>query len=188
MTDKVVNWEGRIRFPISSQKARPAWEQEALQAGLEKGVGAMNQLRFQCRIAQDGQEFFKSIDINGVSYTMNPKSKAQFGRSNSSGLPYLSVGLIEEGTGTRYHLHWEGDAVPLKLQQSAVSHDEGRAVKAATVLLDLSRATVTRKAQKVQARRDRNKDADGVRYDKRKREFHRLCRDDIPTKNERSRG
>ncbi|GLU88892.1 hypothetical protein [Agromyces sp. NBRC 114283] len=144
MNTDIKNLSGYVRVRIKPQEARPRWMQKALQKALEGGQGAPNELRFACRIAQDVNDTFESVELgDGTKLTLNPKGKAQFGR-NAKGHPYLTVGVIWSENGAPYRLHWEAEGVPLKMQQVAVKHDEGRKVGATTVALKFSDAVVAR--------------------------------------------
>lgn len=177
--EKVIRFEGFIPFPIKGQEARNKWEQQALQRGIENGMGASQQLRFVCRIATDANEVFSILETSEGVFMLNPKSKAQFGR-NANGNAYLTVGLVGE-TGERYRLQWEGDAVPSKMKEVAVKHDEGKKVRAVTVRLDLSKAQVWKLGETAPRKRTRNDvTADGKPYPRPQRRNHdRLCSADL---------
>lgn len=177
--DRIVHWKGIVKVPVDAQERRPAWEQRALQAALMGGEGALKQLRYVCRIAQDANRAFKSLRlVDGSTFFLDSGNKAQFGR-NHAGLAFLTLGLIEGETGEKYRLKWEGDAVPLKMQEIAVQHDEGRAVRACTLALDVARATVTHKGTRTGQPSGSYRDGDGNPYPKRSYRSNRLCRDDL---------
>jgi hypothetical protein len=134
---------GHVDVQIKGQEARPKWERKLLSEALTNGHGASNELRFACRIAQDADAAFEEIELeDGTKLTLNPKGKAQFGR-NKQGQPFLTVGVIWSGNGQSYRLQWVGDKVPLKMQQVAVAHDEGRKVSSTRVRLKLDAASFT---------------------------------------------
>lgn len=136
-TKTPIPLSGAIKVKVQGQPARPKWEQEALSRALKDGMGAINGLRFQCRIAQDANEAFaKSLQH---PFVPNPRSKAQFGR-NSAGLAFLTVGITNIESGVNIQLHWEGDSIPRSMVEVAVKHDEGRRVGAKTISLDLAKA------------------------------------------------
>lgn len=142
MTD-ITSLAGIVRFSIKGQEARPAWERKMLANALNNGQGAPNDLRFQCRIAQDARENFESIQIpGGGTLSIHPKSKPQFGRDRN-GMPYLTVVLVDSRDGESYKVRWLGDAVPRKMQEVAVKHDEGKRVAAARVALRWENAEIT---------------------------------------------
>jgi hypothetical protein len=142
MTD-VFTMRGAVRFSIKGQEARPAWERKMLANALNNGQGAPNDLRFQCRIAQDARENFANIPVPGGTLSIHPKSKPQFGRTRS-GEAYLTVVLVDSRDGESYKVRWIGDAVPRKMQEVAVKHDEGRRVGATRVALRWEDAEITR--------------------------------------------
>lgn len=142
MTD-ITNLKGTVRFHIKGQEARPAWERKMLASALNNGQGAPNDLRFQCRIAQDARENFASIPIpGGGTLSIHPKSKPQFGRDRH-GEAYLTVVLVDSRDGESYKVRWRGDAVPRKMQEVAVKHDEGKRVAATRVILRWDAAEIT---------------------------------------------
>lgn len=134
---------GTIRFSIKGQEARPTWERKALAKAISDGEGAPNDLRFQCRIAQDARENFAEIPVPGGTLSIHGKAKPQFGRT-ANGEPYLTVTLVDSRDGESYKVRWLGDAVPRKMQEAAVKHDEGRRVGAARVALRWQDAEITR--------------------------------------------
>lgn len=141
MTTPTFN--GRVRFKIAGQEALSKWAQEAIRNALESADAPPESLRFQCRIATDARENFKTIELDGgETLTLSPKGNPQFGK-NRDGHPYLTVTLVYSGDGLSYRFRWLGDAVPSKMQQVAVKHDKGQSVRATTVGLDLARAEVT---------------------------------------------
>ena len=150
---EITSLTGTIRFSIKGQEARPAWERKMLAAALDNGQGAPNDLRFQCRIAQDARENFASIPVPGGTLSVHQKSKPQFGRDRN-GNAYLTVVLVDSRDGRSYKVRWTGDAVPRKMQEVAVKHDEGRRVGATRVALRWEDAEIT-VSEKVD-RRDRH--------------------------------
>lgn len=181
----ITDMKGTVRFHIKGQEARPAWERKMLASALNNGQGAPNDLRFQCRVAQDARENFASIPVPGGTLSIHPKSKPQFGRDRN-GKAYLTVVLVDSRDGESYKVRWLGDAVPLRMQQVAVKHDEGRRVSATRVALRWQDAEIVPSERVV--RQGRN-DLDGggamrVRPDgttggKKKRAFDRLCASDL---------
>src|SRR5690606_676826 len=126
---------------VKGQEQRPKWEQAVFQKALAEGV-AENGLRFQCRIAQDANEAFKSIEIGGETWVVNERLKAQCGR-NQKGLPYLTVGIVNaQDPERRYRLTWEGDGIPAKMVEVAVKHDSGKKVAATRIDLKLQDAVI----------------------------------------------
>ena len=142
MTD-ITSLKGTVRFQVKGQEARPAWERKMLANALNNGQGAPNDLRFQCRIAQDARENFESIPVAGGKLSIHPRSKPQFGRTRN-GEAYLTVVLVDSRTGESYKVRWVGDAVPRKMQEVAVKHDEGKRVAATRVVLRWEEAQITR--------------------------------------------
>ena len=150
----ITDLTGVIRFAIKGQEARSSWERKYLAQAINGGNGAPNDLRFQCRIAQDARENFENIDLpGGGSLTIHPKSKPQFGR-DSSGRAYLTVVLVDSRDGESYKVRWLGDAVPRKMQEVAVKHDEGRRVGATRVALRWEDAEITRSEHVSRPRHD----------------------------------
>lgn len=91
---------------------------------------------------------------------------------------------MHESTGDRYRLHWEGDAVPHRMKEVAVAHDEGKKVRAVTIKLNLADAKVWKLGEKTRRNTDRrsNHDTDkyGIRYPRpRRRSHNRLCASDL---------
>lgn len=175
---------GNVVVAVKGQNARAKWEQKLMQKALDEGMGAAQELRFVCRIAQDANEAFEIIeDANGNVWTINPKAKAQFGR-NQKGLAYLTVGLINEATDERVRLTWEGDAVPSKMKEVAVKHDEGKRVGATRIRLRLEDADskIIRDRRTEEDKRVGREYARSVRSGERSstpRNHGRLCRDDL---------
>ncbi|WP_028637745.1 hypothetical protein [Nocardioides sp. URHA0032] len=130
----IAGIKGVVRFAIKGQEARPAWERKMLANALNNGQGAPNDLRFQCRIAQDARENFADISVPGGTLSVHQKSKPQFGRTRN-GEAYLTVVLVDSRDGQSYKVRWTGDAVPRKMQEVAVKHDEGKRVAATRVAL-----------------------------------------------------
>lgn len=136
-------FEGIVRFKVAGQKALPKWAQQAITNALAVQEAPPEALRFQCRIATDAKENFADVKLdNGERLALSAKGSPQFGK-NSDGLPYLTVTVIYSGDGESYRLRWIGNAVPPKMQEVAVMHDKGLAVRATTVGLDLAKAEVT---------------------------------------------
>lgn len=142
MSAHIDDLTGTIQFRVEGQAALPKWQQSILQNALRSDYSPPNALRFQCRIATDARVAFERIDLgDGESLTMHPKAKPQFGK-NDKGHAYLTTTMVYSKDGQSYRISWVGDAVPLRMKQVAVSHDEGKAVKATVVPLDLGAATV----------------------------------------------
>lgn len=135
--------DGIIRFKVAGQAAVPRWQQTMMREALEKLDSPPEALRFQCRIATDAVENLKRVELaNGETLTLHHQARPQFGK-NRSGHAYLTATMTYSGDGENYTLRWVGDAVPSKMQEIAVQHDQGRAVKPVTVALDLSKAQIT---------------------------------------------
>lgn len=150
----ITNLSGVIRFAVKGQQARESWERKLLAKVINGGVGAPNDLRYQCRIAQDARENFANIPIAGGGHlSVHPKSKPQFGR-DQSGRAYLTVVLVDSRDGESYKVRWVGDAVPRKMQEVAVKHDEGRRVGATRVALRWEDAEITRSEHTPRRRRE----------------------------------
>lgn len=114
------------------------WERTAIKNALNSAAAPPESLRFQCRIAMDAKENLAIIKLKGgETLTLHPKSRPQFGK-NRDGLAYLTATMVYSGDGGNYTLRWAGDGVPLKMQQVAVKHDKGLAVKPVTIALDLA--------------------------------------------------
>lgn len=161
------NFAGLIRFKIAGQEALSKWAQEAIKDALERSDSPPESLRFQCRIATDARSVFSRIELDdGTELTLHPKAQPQFGK-NRDGRPYLTVTLVHSKDGESYRLRWIGDAVPRKMQEVAVKHDLGRAVRAATVRLDLADAEVT-PSHKVAGRAHRSKRDTKAEYARKK--------------------
>lgn len=134
---------GLIRFKISEQEAMPSWQKIAVRNALNSASAPPEALRFQCRIAVDAQENFALIKLeSGETLTLHHRSRPQFGK-NRNGQAYLTVTMVYSGDGESYALRWVGNGVPLKMQQVAVKHDKGLAVKSVVVALHLEDAQVT---------------------------------------------
>lgn len=135
--------KGRVVVAVQGQSAQPTWMQNLLRKALNHGAGADQELRFTCRIAQDAKKAFERITTeDGEEWILNPKATPQFGR-NQRGNAYLTLGLISTDTGERIRLTWEGRAVPSKMKEIAVKHDEGRRVGATRIALPLETAKIT---------------------------------------------
>lgn len=178
MSRTPIELKGVVPFKIKGQAAKPKWEQDMLRKMLSDGEGASNQLRFVCRIATDANQNFRRVSIRRRVFVLNPKAKAQFGR-NANGYAFLTVGLIDEKTGDRYRLHWEGDNVPRKMQEVAVRHDEGKSVRPTTVKLDLEHAKVWRLNADTRERHDVDPQGAPHRRPPVKRVHSRLCSADL---------
>lgn len=184
---EVVDMEGAVRFSIKGQNARPAWERKMLAQAIDNGQGAPNDLRFQCRIAQDAREVFASVPVEGGTLSIHPRSKPQFGRTKD-GEAYLTVVLVDSRDGESYKVRWVGEAVPRKMQEVAVKHDEGKRVGAARVALRWEDAEIV-PSQHTDNRTRHDVDETGavrVRADGRtggdkvpRRCFDRLCATDL---------
>jgi hypothetical protein len=147
--------KGRVVVAVQGQTAQPAWMQNLLKKALDNGVGADQELRFTCRIAQDAKAAFARITTaDGSDWVLNPKAAPQFGR-NRHGNAYLTLGLIHEATGGRVRITWEGEGVPPKMKEVAVKHDEGRRVGATRIALNLEDAEVTELLERTEGDRNR---------------------------------
>jgi len=136
--------EGYVRFKVAGQKALPKWQQTAIRDALKKLDAPPESLRFQCRIATDAHENFKLIELaNGETLKLHYKSQPQFGKKTRTGEPYLTATFTYSGDGENYTVQWLGDAVPPKMQEVAVKHDQGLSVSPVTIALDLGKARVT---------------------------------------------
>ena len=136
-------FNGIVRFKVAGQKALSKWAQQAIANALSVQESPPEALRFQCRIATDARENFAEVKLkDGGVLTLHPKSNPQFGK-NHEGKVYLTVTVVYSITGETYRLRWIGPAVPPKMIDVAVKHDQGLAVKPAMVGLDLSKAEVT---------------------------------------------
>lgn len=134
---------GFIPFKVAGQEALTKWAQKAISAALDSVDSPPESLRFQCRIATDARENFSLITLpNGETLTLHPKARPQFGK-NRDGHAFLTATMIYSGDGLGYRLRWIGNDVPQKMQEVAVKHDKGLAVKPAVVGLDLSKAEIT---------------------------------------------
>lgn len=137
-------FKGIVRFKVAGQKALPKWARQAITNALDAAEAPPESLRFQCRIATDARANFESVDLkDGETLTLNKRSNPQFGK-NHQGKPYLTVTVIYSGDGESYRLRWVGDAVPPKMQEVAVKHDQGLSVAPVTIGLNLAKAEVTR--------------------------------------------
>lgn len=187
MTD-VTSLTGTVRFAVKGQEARPVWERKMLANAMTNGEGAPNDLRFQCRIAQDARENFEQIPIpGGGTLSVHPRSKPQFGR-NRDGEAYLTVVLVDSRDGESYKVRWVGDAVPRKMQEVAVKHDEGKRVAATRIALRWQDAEIVPSEHITRDERTRHDideaGATRVRPNGRtggpkKRAFDRLCATDL---------
>lgn len=186
MTNAITDLSGTIKFAIKGQEARPAWERKMLANALSGGQGAPNDMRFQCRIAQDARENFENIQVPGGELSIHPRSKPQFGRTKD-GQAYLTVVLVDSRDGQSYKVRWVGESVPRKMQEVAVKHDEGKRVAPARVALRWGDAEIT-PSDHTDHRPRHDLDGTGeirVRANgktggpKRKRCFDRLCATDL---------
>lgn len=135
-------FKGIIKFPISGQSALPKWQRDAIKRGLDSLDGPPESLRFTCRIAEDARAVFADLKLDdGTRLGLNPSgAQPQFGK-NYKGRPYLTVTLTDD-KGDSYTVKWEGEGVPLAMQETAVKHDQGQKVGRTVVALDLAKATV----------------------------------------------
>lgn len=176
---------GIVRFNVAGQEALGKWAQTAIQNALDSADGPPESLRFQCRIATDARENFKIINLpDGETLTLHPKANPQFGK-NRDGHAFLTTTMIYSGDGLGYRLRWIGNDVPLKMQEVAVKHDKGLAVKPTVIGLDLSKAEITpswkvngykgpdAEAQRSRARREAGKI--GPRNDGKAKRGKRTC-------------
>lgn len=192
MTD-ITSLTGSVRFAVKGQEARPVWERKMLANALNNGQGAPNDLRFQCRIAQDARENFERIPLPGGGHlSVHPKSKPQFGRDRN-GKPYLTVVLVDSRDGESYKVRWIGEAVPRKMQEVAVKHDEGKRVAATRVALRWEDAEIVPSEHVVRDDRQRHDvdpegkvhvRANGKTWSPKKRAFDRLCATDLTVDDE----
>lgn len=181
----ISNLAGVIRFAVKGQQARSSWERKYLSQAINGGDGAPNDLRFQCRIAQDARENFAHIDLpSGDGFlSIHPKAKPQFGR-DASGRAYLTVVLVDSRDGESYKVRWVGDSVPRKMQEVAVKHDEGKRVGATRIALRWEDAEITRSEHSARPRHDLTENGEiRQRPDGRtggpKRSHGRLCAADL---------
>ena len=136
-------FNGIVRFKVAGQKALAKWAQQAIANALAVQETPPESLRFQCRIATDARENFAEVNLkDGGKLTLHPKSNPQFGK-NHEGKVYLTVTVQYSITGETYRLRWIGDAVPSKMVDVAVQHDQGLSVRPTTIGLDLAKAEVT---------------------------------------------
>lgn len=139
----IPNATGIVKFKVAGQNALPKWQRIAIHDALTRNDSPPEALRFQCRIATDARENFRQVNLpDGETLTLHPSSMPQFGKDHN-GHAFLTVTLRYSGDGRGYRFKWIGDAVPRKMQEVAVAHDEGRYVRAATIALNLSAAQVT---------------------------------------------
>jgi hypothetical protein len=133
---------GNIRFKVAGQSAMPKWQQIALRDALANADSPPEALRFQCRIASDAYAAFSLVELdNGETLHIHPQARPQFGK-NTAGHAFLTATLIYSGDGEAHTFRWVGDAVPVKMQEIAVKHDKGLAVKAVTIILSLDAAQI----------------------------------------------
>lgn len=134
---------GFVPFKVAGQSALGPWAQKAIRAALDSIDSPPESLRFQCRIAIDAQENLSLVNLpDGETLTLHAQARPQFGK-NRDGHAFLTVTMIYSGDGLGYRLRWIGNAVPLKMQEVAVKHDQGLAVKPTLIGLDLSKAEIT---------------------------------------------
>jgi hypothetical protein len=181
MTTSAPNPKGFFRLSVRGQVGLPKQQQKLLQKALDEGKGADNELRFQCRIAQDVNAAFERLDLgDGTYFTIHEKSKAQFGRDRN-GEAYLTVVAYWSKNNTSYRIKWTGDAVPRRAKVIAVAHDEGRKVAPERVAFRWSAASITKVRHDLAANgemRDRTPSPGGTGK-KRTRKFDRLCAADL---------
>lgn len=135
-------FEGIVPFKVAGQAEVSKGVQSILKAQIEAG-SPPEELRFQCRIAQDARINFGNILLpDGETLTLHSRSFPQFGKT-SRGHAYLTATMIYSGDGQTYTFRWVGSAVPREMMKVAVKHDLGKKVTATTVPLDLSKAEVT---------------------------------------------
>lgn len=185
---------GRIRFQVQGQTALPKWQQTALRDALARNDSPPEELRFQCRMATDARDNFALITPdNGETLRLHYKAQPQFGK-NREGLAYLTVTMVYSGDGQSYCLKWVGDAVPRKMQEIAVKHDQGLSVRPCTIALDLAAAEIKPSYKQnghpaPPSARDFNKEAEAARIRKEqgkpkitraKRTCARLTQADLP--------
>ena len=159
-----IKISGTVDFAVKGQAQLPKWQREAIANGLKSEYGPPESLRFNCRMAEDARENFKEIiDDQERVWTLHPNGNPQFGR-NVRGEPYLTVTLQDEA-GDGYKFRWAGDAVPKRMAELAVRHDEGREVAPSTIRLSLARAEVapSHQSAKVPYRKDRDNSAEWKR-------------------------
>ena len=143
MTNPRDLFPDKMIFKVKGQKELPKWQREAIRRGLESESGPPESLRFQCRIATDANENFEGFKaMDGGTFTVHQNARSQFGKDHND-LPYLTVTVTHTGTGESYKVRWEGDAVPVAMQKTAVAHDEGRSVAAKQIALDFNKAKIT---------------------------------------------
>lgn len=134
---------GIVRFKVAGQAAVPKWQQTMMREALDKLDSPPEALRFQCRIATDAVENLRLVELdNGETLTLHHQARPQFGK-NRDGHAYLTATMTYSGDGENYTLRWVGDAVPPKMQEIAVKHDKGLAVKPVTIALNLATAQIT---------------------------------------------
>lgn len=134
---------GIIHFKVAGQAAMPKWQQTALRDALAHADSPPESLRFQCRIASDAQAAFAHVELaDGETLALHKKARPQFGK-NQDGHAYLTATMTYSGDGQSYTFRWVGDAVPSKMQEVAVQHDKGLAVKPVTIGLNLEAAQIT---------------------------------------------
>lgn len=132
-----------IKFKVAGQQADPKWKQTMLKKMVDLGDAPTEALRYQCRIATDARENLATVELtDGETLTLHRTVQPQFGK-NSEGRAFLTATMMYSGDGQGYRFQWIGDAVPRKMQEVAVKHDGGKAVRATTILLPLSDAIVT---------------------------------------------
>lgn len=133
---------GFIRFKVGGQDAIPKWQQTAIRSALDALDSPPEELRFQCRIATDARVAFANVELDdGNTLTLHSKARPQFGK-NVDGHAYLTATMVYSGDGQAYTFRWVGEGVPLKMQEVAVKHDKGLAVKPVTIALDMAKAQI----------------------------------------------
>lgn len=186
------SWEGRdrpvfrgkVKIPIQKQEAQPRAIQAILKANLGDGSDLPNEVRFQCRIAQDTATRMSAgvTDASGNTWIKHPRVNPQFGRT-PQGDAYLTVTLVQPETNERVCVRWEGDkSFPDTIKRVAVHHDLGKKVAAKTITLDWADA-ILRPTDNGAARTDRGTAKEyrkkNVEKQKRRGTYARLCEDDL---------
>lgn len=180
MNTPTPNPKGFFRLSVRGQVGLPKQQQKLLQRALDNGTGADNELRYQCRIAQDVNAAFERLELDdGTYFTLHEKSKAQFGRDRN-GEAYLTVVAYWSENNTAYRIKWTGDAVPRRAKVIAVAHDEGRKVAPERVAFRWALASITKVRHDLApdgTRRSRVPTKKG--YAKQHRKYDRLCAADL---------
>lgn len=133
---------GTVPFKVAGQPELSKGQQSILRKSVENG-SPPEELRFQCRIAQDARLNFGTVVLpNGETLKLHSHSYPQFGKT-VRGHAYLTASMVYSGDGEAYTFRWVGDSVPVEMLKVAVRHDLGKEVKPATIPLDLKQAEVT---------------------------------------------